>query len=339
MLLFLSAVCPPSTTGSPRCVFDLTGDRNEDIPKFVKMVFHRKLKWESFAERDRVLGLGQRWGESFRGPDENLSRITEQSEHYNFVEGRGNLSLRRFRPDQSGEWIPDILPAPVRALSGVQGYSYGDQEESQRQRELQQPRTRTRTRTDSVVGHEINYFSDGTEGVQEAHATSDQEYQEGETYPDNKYSIHRAHQGHQDQFSSKGNQSIPRSRPRSASEPFAPQTFTATREDMAGRGRGRGGGGNMLKGATWEYDPSIKLESKPTELFPVSISLLPSTQILTLSVTPKSEKTCSHLSKRKKRNRQLQISARPYPSWLSLYPTYQARSQCPRKDLWRGTIQ
>ncbi|PMD46891.1 hypothetical protein L207DRAFT_551781 [Hyaloscypha variabilis F] len=34
---------------------------------------------------------------------------------------------------------------------------------------------------------------------------------------------------------------------------------------MAGRGRGRPGG---LKGVTWEYDPSIKLESKPIELFP-----------------------------------------------------------------------
>ena len=25
----------------------------------------------------------------------------------------------------------------------------------------------------------------------------------------------------------------------------------------------------MLKGATWEHDASIKLESKPTDLFPV----------------------------------------------------------------------
>ncbi len=42
---------------------------------------------------------------------------------------------------------------------------------------------------------------------------------------------------------------------------------------MAGRGRGRGGGGmGMLKGATWEHDASIKLESKPTDLFPVCFS-------------------------------------------------------------------
>ena len=34
-----------------------------------------------------------------------------------------------------------------------------------------------------------------------------------------------------------------------------------------GRGGARGGGGP--KGATWEHDPDVKLESKPTELFPV----------------------------------------------------------------------
>jgi hypothetical protein len=40
--------------------------------------------------------------------------------------------------------------------------------------------------------------------------------------------------------------------------------------DAMFRGRGGGGRGDMLKGATWEYDASIKLESKPTDLFPVS---------------------------------------------------------------------
>jgi len=40
----------------------------------------------------------------------------------------------------------------------------------------------------------------------------------------------------------------------------------ASVDEMAGRGRGRPG---QLKGVTWEYDPSIKLESKPIELFPV----------------------------------------------------------------------
>jgi DNA-directed RNA polymerase III subunit RPC7 len=34
-----------------------------------------------------------------------------------------------------------------------------------------------------------------------------------------------------------------------------------------GRGGARGGGG--LKGATWEHDPDVKLESKPSDLFPV----------------------------------------------------------------------
>ncbi|CZR65643.1 related to RPC31 DNA-directed RNA polymerase III, 31 KD subunit [Phialocephala subalpina] len=37
---------------------------------------------------------------------------------------------------------------------------------------------------------------------------------------------------------------------------------------MAGRGRGGGPGSGQLKGATWEYDASIKLESKPSDLFP-----------------------------------------------------------------------
>ncbi|PBP26218.1 DNA-directed RNA polymerase 3 subunit [Diplocarpon rosae] len=38
---------------------------------------------------------------------------------------------------------------------------------------------------------------------------------------------------------------------------------------MAGRGRGRGGGApGQLKGATWQHDPTIKLETKPSELFP-----------------------------------------------------------------------
>jgi DNA-directed RNA polymerase III subunit RPC7 len=43
---------------------------------------------------------------------------------------------------------------------------------------------------------------------------------------------------------------------------------------MAGRGRGRGGfggGPGQLKGATWEHDATIKLESKPSDLFPVIV--------------------------------------------------------------------
>ncbi|KAG4439070.1 hypothetical protein IFR05_005461 [Cadophora sp. M221] len=38
---------------------------------------------------------------------------------------------------------------------------------------------------------------------------------------------------------------------------------------MAGRGRGRGGfNPGQLKGATWEYDATAVLETKPSELFP-----------------------------------------------------------------------
>lgn len=36
---------------------------------------------------------------------------------------------------------------------------------------------------------------------------------------------------------------------------------------MAGRGRGRGSAGG-LKGATWDYDPTLKLDAKPTDLYP-----------------------------------------------------------------------
>jgi hypothetical protein len=51
--------------------------------------------------------------------------------------------------------------------------------------------------------------------------------------------------------------------------------------DVMFRGRGGGGRGDMLKGATWEYDASIKLESKPTDLFPVNSSEFSLSQFLT----------------------------------------------------------
>jgi hypothetical protein len=51
--------------------------------------------------------------------------------------------------------------------------------------------------------------------------------------------------------------------------------------DVMFRGRGGGGRGDMLKGATWEYDASIKLESKPTDLFPASNSEFSLSQFLT----------------------------------------------------------
>jgi hypothetical protein len=58
------------------------------------------------------------------------------------------------------------------------------------------------------------------------------------------------------------------------------QQTPSTVREMAGRGRGRPGGN--LKGITWEYDPSIKLESKPIELFPVCVTPARLLKFLTL---------------------------------------------------------
>jgi len=48
---------------------------------------------------------------------------------------------------------------------------------------------------------------------------------------------------------------------------------------MAGRGRGGG-----LKGATWEYDPTVKLENAPSALFPVIYRILTTTIRLLITV-------------------------------------------------------
>jgi hypothetical protein len=65
-----------------------------------------------------------------------------------------------------------------------------------------------------------------------------------------------------------------------AEEP-KPSTHTSdTTADMSFRG-GRGGGRGGLKGATWEHDPTIKLESAPSELFPVGNA--PSMLFITLA--------------------------------------------------------
>lgn len=45
-------------------------------------------------------------------------------------------------------------------------------------------------------------------------------------------------------------------------------------EDMSGRGRGSGARGG-LKGATWEIDHEVKLDSQPSDTFPVRPALLP----------------------------------------------------------------
>jgi hypothetical protein len=74
--------------------------------------------------------------------------------------------------------------------------------------------------------------------------------------------------------------------------------------EMAGRGRGRPGGGG-LKGVTWEYDPSIKLESKPIELFPVRSSGFKYCKFLTLPASSKPQATCALHRQREERNRPL----------------------------------
>lgn len=107
-----------------------------------------------------------------------------------------------------------------------------------------------------------NYFSDDKS---ERTASVAEEYQEAER-------AEKAAAGIDEDTSAK-QQPASLKRKRSSSAPqFEPKSRVKLRivDQMAGRGRGRGGGG-MLKGVTWEYDPSIKLESKPIELFPVSI--------------------------------------------------------------------
>jgi hypothetical protein len=74
--------------------------------------------------------------------------------------------------------------------------------------------------------------------------------------------------------------------------------------EMAGRGRGRPGGGG-LKGVTWEYDPSIKLESKPIELFPVRMSGFKYCKFLTFPASSKSQATRALHRQREERNRPL----------------------------------
>jgi hypothetical protein len=74
--------------------------------------------------------------------------------------------------------------------------------------------------------------------------------------------------------------------------------------EMAGRGRGRPGGGG-LKGVTWEYDPSIKLESKPIELFPVRLSGFKYCKFLTLPASSKPQATRALHRQREERNRPL----------------------------------
>jgi len=67
----------------------------------------------------------------------------------------------------------------------------------------------------------------------------------------------------------------------------------------SGRGGRRGG---ILKGATWEHDASIKLESKPSDLFPVGFpDTVASTSVLTISQPHPNLKRPAPLSDKEKR--------------------------------------
>lgn len=80
----------------------------------------------------------------------------------------------------------------------------------------------------------------------------------------------------------------------------------AQKAKMAGRGRGRGGfNPGQLKGATWEYDATAVLETKPSELFPVSISLSRNYLKLTGAASPKPQEASVPHRQGTPRNQQL----------------------------------
>jgi hypothetical protein len=97
------------------------------------------------------------------------------------------------------------------------------------------------------------------------------------------------------------------------------QQQTPSRErEMAGRGRGRPGGN--LKGITWEYDPSIKLESKPIELFPVRVTPVKLLKFLTHPASSKPQETSAPHGQREERNYPVQASAGSSPPRSTLHP-------------------
>jgi len=118
--------------------------------------------------------------------------------------------------------------------------------------------------------------------------------------------------------------------------------------EMAGRGRG-GGAPGQLKNVTWEQDKDIKLNFKPSELFPVSLSCSSfrssSTQPSKLTTLSRADPSQSQGSPPCQRARTtsgqtLQVRSQPHSSWPSLHPTHQAtRRWCPTQDLQRGAIQ
>lgn len=231
-----------------------------------------KWTWKSRTNEDNHFGVFS---------DEHLKMESDAMFHNGFVEGRSLPTTLMFyeRPE---EWIPNMLPAPVRMAkaSEVPQLMYGDQSLNPLS---PAPRNNPRsTKIGNTVGDDINSFSDPERA---SSVLRDQE-------PDNKQSSQQLSQNSLvlGNVNSYGLRQITFSPPQ--------QSFSiAAGQDMAGRGRGRGGGGGgMLKGATWEYDASIKLESKPTDLFPVSISSNFHAQMLITLGTPESEKTCPHHS-------------------------------------------
>ncbi|KAE8443554.1 hypothetical protein EG329_001716 [Mollisiaceae sp. DMI_Dod_QoI] len=211
------------------------------------------MKWDA---EDTAAFTGRRALPVWNGTRYNWVLQTQNEEahlyHNNFVEGRsmrrGGMSEEAWR---EAEWIPDLLPAPVRLAAGFQRY-----------RDAEQPPPRISPK----VGDEINYFSDGA-----AKTASVTEHQDRAPSPGKEDS----HQKLSREIPPSQCHSLQPKELSSVSRPLAPQTLsTSARKIMAGRGRGRGaGGGGMLKGAPWEYDASIKLESKPTDLFPAHPNL------------------------------------------------------------------
>ncbi len=112
---------------------------------------------------------------------------------------------------------------------------------------------------------------------------------------------------------------------------------------MSGRGRGRGGGApGMIKGATWEFDPELKLESKPTDLFPVRTLYglryrCYFTDLVQASSQP--QETGAFERTREAANQVFQGSPDANPSRTTVYSTNEARPRRYYQDLRRESIQ
>ena len=112
------------------------------------------------------------------------------------------------------------------------------------------------------------------------------------------------------------------------------------RHHMSRRGRGGYGGGSGLKGATWEHDPSIQLESKPSDLFPVRpIHCHCKASNNHFSASSKPKETRTPYRKGTTTSPKLQEFTRTNSSRPSVYTTYKARPRFTNQDIQRRTIQ